>query len=301
MGAASTKERLALLEAAFDAGITHFDTAPYYGYGESERVVGEFLVGKRNRVTLTTKYGIQTTGLVKKRWVNLLARRILHVLPVLRKVLPRRGGTHSQRADFTADEARKSLEASLTALKTDYVDLFLLHEPGYQDAASEELAGFLEKEVERGTIRAFGCGGGSEEIFQAARVGLATTRFLQFEDNAITRHIEQVGSTKSKCLTYGPFNSALRHLSSWLAGDTNRCATWSRELDLDCGSPETLPRLLLASSLRRNRDGVVLFSTRSLGRIRSAVAVAEGTEFCLKQLEIFDHLCLDITAAAVSP
>ena len=63
MSADSTQERLAILEAAYACGITHLDTAAYYGYGEAERLVGRFLSGKRDKVTITTKFGIEPTGL----------------------------------------------------------------------------------------------------------------------------------------------------------------------------------------------------------------------------------------------
>ena len=49
MAVQGSEERLALLECAYDSGILHFDTAPYYGYGEAERVMGKFLRGKRAR------------------------------------------------------------------------------------------------------------------------------------------------------------------------------------------------------------------------------------------------------------
>ena len=55
MGAMSGRDSLALLEAAYDAGIRHFDVAPRYGYGEAESCLGEFLQRHRGQVTVTTK------------------------------------------------------------------------------------------------------------------------------------------------------------------------------------------------------------------------------------------------------
>ena len=78
------RERLHLLECAFDSGIRHFDTAPYYGYGEAERVLGEFLFEKRDQVTVTTKFGIQPPSLARNRFVNQMARKILRLAPSLR-------------------------------------------------------------------------------------------------------------------------------------------------------------------------------------------------------------------------
>lgn len=47
-----------LLDAAYDAGIRHFDVAPLYGQGEAAALFGEFPRGRRDKVTVTTKFGI---------------------------------------------------------------------------------------------------------------------------------------------------------------------------------------------------------------------------------------------------
>ena len=56
---ATRRERRNVLAAAYASGIRHFDTAPIYGFGESERALGEFLRGQRGSVTVTTKFGLQ--------------------------------------------------------------------------------------------------------------------------------------------------------------------------------------------------------------------------------------------------
>ena len=59
MGAALTRSgRLRLLETALDHGIHHFDTAPLYGQGEAEALLGHFVRSRRDRLTLTTKFGL---------------------------------------------------------------------------------------------------------------------------------------------------------------------------------------------------------------------------------------------------
>src|ERR1700744_3740829 len=58
MAAAGRRESRRPLEAAYDAGIRHFDVAPMYGYGEAESCLGDFLQNHRGQVTITTKYGI---------------------------------------------------------------------------------------------------------------------------------------------------------------------------------------------------------------------------------------------------
>ena len=60
-----------VLQTAFDAGVRHFDTARYYGYGEGEGILGRFLKSRRSDVTITTKFGIEpprrTAAKVRKR------------------------------------------------------------------------------------------------------------------------------------------------------------------------------------------------------------------------------------------
>ena len=77
MGAMGRRESVAMLEAAFDAGIRHFDVAPMYGFGQAEGCLGEFLGRHRADVTVTTKYGIppaKNQGLIGL--ARVLARRV---------------------------------------------------------------------------------------------------------------------------------------------------------------------------------------------------------------------------------
>lgn len=289
MGTPSTKDRLALLECAFDNGITHFDTAPYYGYGESERVLGEFLAGKRDRVTVTTKYGIAVSGVVRKRWVNLLARRIFSIFPGLKTVVKRQAPAMSARAPFTAEGLRASLERSLLALRTDHVDLFLLHEPLLADAASEEVHAFLEGETKRGSVRACGSGGGPD-IEKIAAARMPTSRWLQFEDSPGGCDIDAIRSNGGRCITFGAFNVVLPRLRRHFDAHPQELPKWSTRLGIDCDDPQALAGLVQSAAHLRNSGGIVLFSTRNPERIASAARVAEGGIFTPSQVSDFCEL-----------
>lgn len=298
MSADTTKERLMLLECAMEAGITHFDTAAYYGYGEAERLLGEALQGRRDAVTITTKFGMEASAVVKARWVNLVARRVLALVPGLRKIAGRARGAMSARGLFEPEKARASLERSLQALRTDYVDLFLLHEPEFADASSGPLIEFLEGEVQRGTIRAFGCGGEWKVTGPISEAGLPTAGWLQFEDNAINRRIEAPKARGAKCITFAPFNTALSIVGAWLEERPATRRAWSEELGVDCGDREVLAGLLQASSHARNPDGIVLFSTKQADRIRRAARVAGGDVFSSQQVSMFLELTNEVRAEA---
>lgn len=295
MSAGSTQERLAILETAYDCGIRHFDTAAYYGYGEAERLLGRFCSGKRDSVTITTKFGIEPSGVVKARWINLLARKVLNLAPfvktMLRRSTPQGGSTWGV---FDPEKAKASLERSLAALRTDYIDLFLLHEPTLESAASGPLIEFLDKEVERGTVRARGCGGEWSQISQISKSGLPTSRWLQFEDNPVFRHLEVGESGGAKCITFAPFNTALPVLAKWLNERPDEQSAWSRELGLDCADKANLAMLLQAGSHERNRKGIVLFSSKNRSRIKQAARVAGGKVFSGEQVATFNELCRKI-------
>ena len=59
------KTRRVTLDAAYDAGIRHFDVAPMYGLGLAETELAPFLKGRRADITVTTKFGIEPTLLAK--------------------------------------------------------------------------------------------------------------------------------------------------------------------------------------------------------------------------------------------
>lgn len=166
LGSVDGKKAKRALECALSCGITHFDIARSYGYGEAERFVGTILKSRRSGITLASKFGIKA---------NMKAKLLSPLKPVIRFALAkikRSDVKHekvpaennlSQTADrfhyripLTAIEMRKSLEESLRALRTDYLDYFFVHEPLgkliYIDELTE-MADILKKE---GKIRAWG-------------------------------------------------------------------------------------------------------------------------------------------------
>ena len=61
MGRVGRSQSLRTIAAALDGGITHFDLARLYGYGEAEALVGEALAGQRDRVVIASKFGLSAT------------------------------------------------------------------------------------------------------------------------------------------------------------------------------------------------------------------------------------------------
>ncbi|MFE1320004.1 aldo/keto reductase [Kitasatospora phosalacinea] len=132
------------VHAAFACGYRHFDTAPHYGLGLSERRLGAALRHHpRHAYTLATKVGRllvpdQQPGTDPEFAVPATHRRVW---------------------DFSADGVRRSLEASLERLGTDRIDLVHLHDPDdHAEQALREAYPALERLRTEGVIGAIGIG-----------------------------------------------------------------------------------------------------------------------------------------------
>ena len=138
----------AILQAAWEVGIRHFDTAPHYGLGLSERRLGAFLRGKpRDQFTVSTKVG-----------------RLLVADPDGATRQDDQGfavpAAYRRVWDFSPSGVRESLEASMDRLGLDRIDTVLIHDPNDGDAhqALTGAAPELARLRAQGVIESFGAG-----------------------------------------------------------------------------------------------------------------------------------------------
>lgn len=126
-GAADDIESLNLLAEALELGVNFWDTADMYGPYKNELLISKALKGKRDKITLATKFGIVRSG-------ENYATRALNGKP---------------------DYVQSACESSLKRLETDYIDLYYLHR---KDPATpiEETVGAMGRLVEQGKVRGIG-------------------------------------------------------------------------------------------------------------------------------------------------
>ncbi|MDX6317981.1 MAG: hypothetical protein QOD35_1381 [Nocardioidaceae bacterium] len=117
----------AVVDAALEEGITLFDTADTYGRGASEELLGRAIGTRRADVVIATKFGSDMGGSNGPGWQARGSRRYL----------------------------RRAVEASLRRLRTDWIDLYQIHQPDPLTPIAETLAA-LDELVKEGKVRYIG-------------------------------------------------------------------------------------------------------------------------------------------------
>ncbi len=130
---AGRRESLNIIDAACDAGINLFDTAPLYGEGDSESILGTALRGRRDKVVISTKVGwfpSQTLALLSnfKQVVRLLLRALPQERSSKLQRLAQGFIRTNNRVDLSPHAILQSVDSSLKRLRTDYVAFLLLHQ-----------------------------------------------------------------------------------------------------------------------------------------------------------------------------
>lgn len=162
LGAVNAKTARRAIDCALDHGINHFDLARSYGYGEAERFVGNVLKSRRHDVVITSKFGIVANWKAQilrpakpalRAVLSMLKKQKTGISPTKNKNIA--GNLHNH-ISINEKIMRQSLEKSLRALNTDYLDYFLIHEPLETIADWDELAATARAMKREGKIRAWG-------------------------------------------------------------------------------------------------------------------------------------------------
>lgn len=154
-------ESIRAIHAALDAGVNLIDTAPAYGWGRSEQVVGKALAGKRDKVILATKCGLWWDDERGSYFTDLDGK--------------------SLRRSLRPDTIQLEVERSLARLHTDHIDLYQVHWPSVPPDFTpvQETIQALLKLKKEGKIRAMGvCNVTPDELKEYLREGpIATDQF----------------------------------------------------------------------------------------------------------------------------
>ena len=158
-GLQDESEAIRTIEVALDLGVNWIDTAPFYGWGKAEQIVGKALKGKRDKAYIFTKCGTLQNE---------------------------QGG---EREDLSPASIRREIETSLRNLNTDYIDLYQFHDPD-PNTAIEGSWTAMQTLIKEGKVRYGGLSNHTIELMQRAMT-VAPITSNQHQYNLLNREIEQ--------------------------------------------------------------------------------------------------------------
>ncbi|MBN1122266.1 MAG: aldo/keto reductase [Anaerolineae bacterium] len=198
-GETDDNESIAALHAAYDNGITFYDTAANYGAGHSEHLLAKAFKDRRDRVVIATKFGyaVDEAGKAVSEYGD--------------------GKTGDVAGHLAAD-----VEASLRRLETDVIDLFQFHVNEYDAEKSAEVRDALEGLVRQGKIRAYGWSTDYPERMKVFVKGPNCTS-VQCNLNVVMRNPEMLtlcDEYDQACINRAPLAMGI------LTGKYNKESTW---------------------------------------------------------------------------
>ncbi|MBN2023847.1 MAG: aldo/keto reductase [Pirellulales bacterium] len=199
-GGTDEADAVRAIHASLDHGVNLIDTAPMYGFGRSEELVGRAIAGRRDEVVLATKCGLVWGGPDRGEFFFHSSQSSLTAEPSRWKVY----------RYLHPDSIREELEASLRRLGTDHVDLYQTH---WQDSTTpiDDTMAALVKLREVGKIRAIGVSNVSlAQLREYGQVDAAQEKYSmldrQLEENGILEHCRAEGIA---VLAYSPLAGGL--------------------------------------------------------------------------------------------
>lgn len=243
--AGAVRQRQDLLSAAIDAGFTHFDTAPYYGFGTAETDLASVLK-EHPQVTFTTKVGIYSPGGEAQSDVAVFLRKAIGRLikPVSRPII-----------DFSVARARLALEGSLRRTGRETIEIYTLHEPLLTLVATDEWRRWLEACVVAGKVRYFGLALTADKLGPFLDCSADLGGVIQLCDSLDGREADMLGDyDRPLQITHGYVSAALRT------------------------SPTVSVTEVLKQALRRNHDGAVIVSSSKVRRLPQYARIVQEVD-----------------------
>ncbi|HLT71644.1 MAG TPA: aldo/keto reductase [Cyclobacteriaceae bacterium] len=197
-GGAEEKSALRAIRASFDLGITTIDTAPAYGFGRSEILVGQAMEGiDRAKYQILTKYGLVWTS----------DRGDLHL-----DTVDNDGNPVKMYRNANPESVIRECEESLRRLNTDYIDLLQIHWPDSTTPIADTM-GAVGRLIEQGKVRAAGlCNYNVQQVEEALKTLSVVSNQVPY--SMVNRRIEKdiIPQALEKGLAILPYSPLQRGL-----------------------------------------------------------------------------------------
>jgi D-threo-aldose 1-dehydrogenase len=193
------------IDAAWESGVRYFDTAPHYGLGLAERRVGHALQSRpRSEYVISSKVGRLLQPTSEHPGENDLADGFLVPKDYVRVY------------DYSGDGIKRSIEASLERMGTDYLDIVFVHDPDdHYEAALTGAFPALSRLREEGVIKSFGSGMNQAEMLTEfvrrtdLDVIMLAGRYTLLEQDALDNLLPLAQERDVSIVAAGVFNSGL--------------------------------------------------------------------------------------------
>jgi aryl-alcohol dehydrogenase-like predicted oxidoreductase len=292
MGRVGRDDSLRAMAAAWDAGITLFDTARSYGYGEAEGLLGEFLSGRREQAIVVTKFGILPSRPVAwKRWAKPAVRAALNVMPQARGLVRKSIASEASAGHFDVKTLRASLDESLRHLRTNYVDVLLAHEAPASIMAQEDLIAALQNIVKEGKTRRVGVSATGKVAATFALTGPSFFSVLQYPASGIGDWPVGVADERLRMANH-PFGGPTlakktAQLFSKLKKDERVDESLREKLQ---GDPtERVAEFWFAIAMQQSRPHVIVPSMLNTVHLRANIAAIDSTVFTAEDTTAIEH------------
>lgn len=267
-----------LVEAALDAGIRYFDVARLYGNGSAEAVLGSVLSRRRSQVIIASKVGIMPWSML--RWTRIVSKAAhvaRSIVPGAKALVSSPPPAAARDGAFRLRDLSRSVNQSLKMLRTDYLDILLLHECTLAQAGRGEILAFLERLRNDGKIRCFGIATHYDETLRILNEFPAIAPVAQFASDALNCNVARIPAGHVELVvTHSPIKYVLPALMDHVAANEAAGARWEQATGIAPADRSRAAGLLLAEAVAQNAGGIVLFSSSRPEHIREAVAAIDG-------------------------
>ncbi|MBU4333179.1 MAG: aldo/keto reductase [Candidatus Omnitrophica bacterium] len=266
-GGVKEQDCIDTVSAAIDLGINLIDTAPIYGYGASESIVGKAIKGRRDKVVIATKCGLIGIG-----------AHIKH--------------------NLDPESIRTEIEESLKRLKIDFIDIYQCHWPD-QNTPIEETLGFLCKLQQEGKIKYIGVSNFDDKLLQRA-CDFTKIVTLQNQYSLLEREIEDkvlpvCRDLNVGVLTYGPLTGGI--LSGKYKTEPNFKPGDSRSFFYKCYKGEefnkTKKKIDELEKFKRPLNQLAVNWVRQQAGIASVITGARNPEQIIQNAKAFEWYLSD--------
>jgi aryl-alcohol dehydrogenase-like predicted oxidoreductase len=262
-GAADAEGGASAIQRAYDLGVTFFDTAELYGWGENEKVVGRAVKPFRDEVVIATKFGF----------------------------------TRDYGFDSRPEHIREVVENSLRYLGMDHIDVLYQHRVD-PNVPIEDVAGTVKEFIDAGKVKYFGLSEAGPETMRRAHA-VQPVSVLQTEYSLFEREVEALFPVLNELgigfVPYSPLGrgfltgtakpageyeeSDMRNADArWQPGNFEKNVAATRQLtELAASKDATVAQLALAWLLAQGEHIVPIPGTRSAARVEENVGAADLT------------------------